>query len=42
MDAASPLIKTAVALASVAYLDAKHGITNDLRLGRATSRAGWK
>lgn len=34
----SAIVKAAASLAAIAYLDAKHGITSDLALGRAASR----
>lgn len=35
----STLVKAAVGVAAAAYIDAKHAISNDLRLGRGTTAA---
>jgi hypothetical protein len=36
------LLNAAIAAAAVAYLDAKHGLANDVHLGRANSGANMK
>ncbi|KAN0064862.1 hypothetical protein ACQY0O_001919 [Thecaphora frezii] len=37
----SAIAKAAASLAAIAYLDAKHGLAADLRLGRSANRGEW-